>query len=80
MVAVLGFVVVVWCRWGRGKATREEEGAQAGACSPLTVQTEASSRARGSGVGEWKCGSGGREEEGPGLSRAHLVLGLSDTS
>jgi hypothetical protein len=49
--------------------------AQAGACSPSTVQTvRGSSRAR-AGRAERRAGSSGGGKENPGLSAAHLVLG-----
>jgi hypothetical protein len=51
------------------------ERAQAGACSPSTVQTvRVSLRARAGGA-EWRTGSSGGGKENPGLSAAHLVLG-----
>ena len=58
------------------KATREEDRAQAGACSPLNVQTERVSLcAVVAGEGErWVGSSGGRGEGNPGLSAAHLVV------
>jgi len=58
------------------KGRLEGEGAQAGACSPLDVQTvRVSSRAVVAGGGErWVGSSGGRGKESPALSAAHLVL------
>jgi hypothetical protein len=67
------FVVGVDVRGVDVKATRGGERAQAGACSPLTVQTERdSSCAVVSGVGVWWSRGGGKGS--PALSTAHLVL------
>jgi hypothetical protein len=68
--------MIVRCRYG--EVFRGGDRAQAGACSPLKVQTErfVSSRAVVAGRGERRMGSsGGRGEGSPGLSAAHLVLG-----
>jgi hypothetical protein len=60
---------------GSGESSRGRR-AQAGACSPLNVQTvRVSSRARAAGGAErWMGSSGGGGKENPGLSAAHLVL------
>jgi hypothetical protein len=63
-------------KWGRFVDDSKGDRAQAGACSPLTVQTErVSSLAMVSGGGKrWMGSSGGRGRRYPGLSAAHLVL------
>lgn len=55
------------------EATRGEGRAQAGACSTSNMQTESVSCAVVSAVRVW-WSSGGRGEESPALSAAHLVL------
>jgi len=69
-------VLLCWCR-SRSRGDSGEEGAQAGACSPLDVQTEdgsLSSRAVVAG-GRGRMGSSeGRGKESPALSAAHLVV------